>query len=1144
MSEEYTHVGTVRRRPRNGHQRSQNSSGNGEARSGSNGSYARNGNGRHDRQERQDRDSRREFDRESYFDRDPGEAREQRRSRSRFGMGAKKEEKKPASTYGSELDEEPLFRFPFDPWRLYGAVKRNLGWIAVAAMLLGVAGFFFALFVVDYKINVNLIRTTSNAMRVENAPVVQWTPREYSEPTLYAFMKSSDVINRVVEKAAANPQLAPLQITPKQLAESISFKPTPNPDFIQMSMTAFGPIPAMVELANMYGREVTAYTKEIQTREAKLVNKLLQDQIGRMNEQKNVLTTELRKFSESGFVDYGREMEAEVANLTKLRIELDERKLELERVNAQIGALGGTSGAPTTKLAQAQEELRQLLISKKEAHPEVQQKRVEIKRLEQLPDGGGPATGSAVGANPLALVMADWQGDEKSLQRRITDLTERIAGTQQRLMAAGRITKDVEFQIKSAQMRQLEKSLDELSDKERESREFIDGSRGYFALHGEATSNSVGYKNRWMKVGLLAVFAGLIGLLGAMAIVMLTEMLDTTIRTPEDITRVTQLPVLATLGDLRKMSAAQQVNWAFRTLTLLKGKLAKDADEALVCGIISANHGEGRSTWVNLLVSAASQRGLRVLTVDTKAAAVAPAPAPSPGPTPPVETNGAKTSGAAKDSSSENGADDTSMNAENNVLSTPAKVAEQLENNQALVHIPLPGWVWSLERRKQWQNALECWKDIDNLVIFVELPPACEQEAILLAEQLPQCLWLAGSGMADATETAAHIETLRHARCNLVGAVLNHAPPPFLSSKITRWFNKSTAAVLLACSLLHSNVAAENEAESVAQAQFAAGQNAEQPKATFSASKRQRAKWQEKLTLGPGDVIDIHFYGNSALSRTNVLIGPDGRLTYLQANGLNAAGLSIEELRQRLDESLGEFYTAPRTIVVPVAFNSKKYFVLGKVNAKGAYPLDRPLTLVEAVGRAKGLETGLYQRTTVEMADLGRSFIVRGNEKLNVDFERLFLEGDLSQNIQIEPNDYIFFASTGAKDIYVLGEVVNPGPLGFVSDASVITAIADRGGFNEKAFKKRVLVVRGSLAEPETFVVDTASTVEAAVRDFRLQARDIVYVSRRPWLKAEELLDEAATSFIQGAVTTWAGVNVGPIITSRWFPRARPTTNE
>jgi protein involved in polysaccharide export with SLBB domain len=169
---------------------------------------------------------------------------------------------------------------------------------------------------------------------------------------------------------------------------------------------------------------------------------------------------------------------------------------------------------------------------------------------------------------------------------------------------------------------------------------------------------------------------------------------------------------------------------------------------------------------------------------------------------------------------------------------------------------------------------------------------------------------------------------------------------------------------------------------------------------------------------------------------------------------------------------------------------------------------------------------------------------VRGNQKLDVDFERLFLEGDLSQNIAIEPNDYVFFASTGANDIYVLGEVMLPGPLGFVSDATVMTAIADRGGYSEKAFKKRVLVVRGSLEEPETFVVDTGGTLDGRLQDFRLQARDIVYVSRRPWVKAEELLDEAASSFIQGAVTTWAGVNVGPIITKRLLPRARPQVND
>ena len=38
-------------------------------------------------------------------------------------------------------------------------------------------------------------------------------------------------------------------------------------------------------------------------------------------------------------------------------------------------------------------------------------------------------------------------------------------------------------------------------------------------------------------------------------------------------------------------------------------------------------------------------------------------------------------------------------------------------------------------------------------------------------------------------------------------------------------------------------------------------------------------------------------------------------------------------------------------IMSPLAFSSKKYYVLGNVQARGAYPLDKPVTLVEAVAR-------------------------------------------------------------------------------------------------------------------------------------------------------------------------------------------------
>jgi protein involved in polysaccharide export with SLBB domain len=310
------------------------------------------------------------------------------------------------------------------------------------------------------------------------------------------------------------------------------------------------------------------------------------------------------------------------------------------------------------------------------------------------------------------------------------------------------------------------------------------------------------------------------------------------------------------------------------------------------------------------------------------------------------------------------------------------------------------------------------------------------------------------------------------------------------------------------------------------------------PELTFSAAPRhKRAAWQERLTFGPGDVMDIHTYGDPAMSRTNVFVAPDGRISYLQAQDIVASGLTVEELRQRLNDELAPYYKKPvQTIVIPVRYNSKKYYMLGKVASRGVYSLDRPLTIVEAVARARGLETGLYQRTTVEMADLAHSFIERGGQKLPVDLEKLFLDGDLSQNVALEPDDYIYFASSAANEIYILGEVYDPGPIGFVANASLIAALTDRGGFTDKAYKKKVLVIRGSLNQPETFVVDTGGILEARLPDFKLEPKDIVYVSRRPWSKIEELADEAMQAFIEGSVTAWTGVNIGPVFNHKIIP--------
>jgi hypothetical protein len=128
-----------------------------------------------------------------------------------------------------------------------------------------------------------------------------------------------------------------------------------------------------------------------------------------------------------------------------------------------------------------------------------------------------------------------------------------------------------------------------------------------------------------------------------------------------------------------------------------------------------------------------------------------------------------------------------------NDLSAPGVIVEQLtsEDCPPVVSILLPGWIWNLERRKQWRLALEAWRVIDHVVILVELPPAFEAESVLLAENIPNLIWLVDCDKSDSEETLVELETLRHAGCNLVGAVFNREQTAPMRAQFSRWIGSA-----------------------------------------------------------------------------------------------------------------------------------------------------------------------------------------------------------------------------------------------------------------------------------------------------------------------------------------------------------------
>ena len=272
--------------------------------------------------------------------------------------------------------------------------------------------------------------------------------------------------------------------------------------------------------------------------------------------------------------------------------------------------------------------------------------------------------------------------------------------------------------------------------------------------------------------------------------------------------------------------------------------------------------------------------------------------------------------------------------------------------------------------------------------------------------------------------------------------------------------------------------------------------------------------WQTRYTLGPGDTLDFSVYDRPDLLRKNVQIAPDGTVSYLQAVAVRAKGLTLDQLRRKIEAELAK-YQEVKVIVAPVNIASKDITIMGRVQKPGTYNLDRPTTILEALSLAQGIQNGTIRGSSFELADFDRSFVARKGRKLDIDLSKLYYEGDFSQNAFLEPDDYVYIASNLQNEIYVIGNVNNPGRRKMPVKMTVAQAIAEAGGFDKYAWKMKVLLIRGSIHDPETQIINMKDILEGKRPDVELESKDIVFVNRRPFDMLERVLDTAIITYLQ-----------------------------
>ncbi len=203
----------------------------------------------------------------------------------------------------------------------------------------------------------------------------------------------------------------------------------------------------------------------------------------------------------------------------------------------------------------------------------------------------------------------------------------------------------------------------------------------------------------------------------------------------------------------------------------------------------------------------------------------------------------------------------------------------------------------------------------------------------------------------------------------------------------------SACAALLSIALLGATLQAQAPA-AVPQPQGAARQAAppSQPAAVPT---------PPGYVIGPDDVLSIVYWRDKDMT-TDVQVRPDGRISLSLLNDVTAAGLTPDQLRDRLMEESKKYIEDPNITVIVKTINSRKVFITGQVAKQGPYPLTGPTTAMQLIALAGGVaEYANSKNIMILRTENGRQVSYRLN------YKEVMSGKKLAQNIELKPGDTI-----------------------------------------------------------------------------------------------------------------------------------------
>ena len=253
---------------------------------------------------------------------------------------------------------------------------------------------------------------------------------------------------------------------------------------------------------------------------------------------------------------------------------------------------------------------------------------------------------------------------------------------------------------------------------------------------------------------------------------------------------------------------------------------------------------------------------------------------------------------------------------------------------------------------------------------------------------------------------------------------------------------------------------------------------------------------EKKEIIEEKDVLDIEIFhpirsdlvkNIKEFSDKSLFKVKDGKIEILDLDKIEVINLTLKDAQEKIRKRFSQEIKDVKVFVRFKNKSKKSVDVIGAIH--GRHDIDDKTHLFDILSRI-----GVPANT-----NLFSSYILRGENRIEIDFYRLLKMGDMSQNIVLKDKDKIFIGSEPFSKVLVFSEVSNQSiiniPNGFIS---LKEAILQAGAILLSADLSCIQIIRAGVVNPKIYVLDLKQIITLPDKALMLIPGDIVYISSSP----------------------------------------------